>query len=459
MKKFLIAFATVAVAAVMLFCGCTPNDGKDGRDGRDGKDVTITEVYEKYVEEYGEISFADFLKEYLSYTNDDLEGAASLQTTVNKSLLSGVSILSRFAYGSSGSGLFPNLPSSKTSYKVFSGSGVILWLDKEKGDAYIATNCHVVYDDTSSSKFCEDIRLYLYGQDVNGVNYQVDTYYNITGDENYRIKAEIVGASVDYDVALLKVENSEIIKRSGAVAAKFSTERDVYVGETVYAVGNASGEGISASNGIISKDSEQIEVSLSDYDPDEYNAYRVMRTTAAINHGNSGGALYNSKGEIVGLVNAKDDSEDVDNMGYVLPANNARRILKLMYDNYVANGNKMLSGGGVKKVYPNIRTGVSDAYSVYNEQTGRAEIIEKIKVVGVDGSPSSGKLQVGDELVSVKLSSSDGKVLEEQRVTRSYHVSELLFSARVGDTLTLNVIRDGADVDVSITFSSENSIK
>ena len=50
MKKFLIAFATVAVAAVMLFCGCTPNDGKDGRDGRDGKDVTITEVYEKYVE-------------------------------------------------------------------------------------------------------------------------------------------------------------------------------------------------------------------------------------------------------------------------------------------------------------------------------------------------------------------------------------------------------------------------
>lgn len=119
----------------------------------------------------------------------------------------------------------------------------------------------------------------------------------------------------------------------------------------------------------------------------------------------------------------------------------------------------MLSGGGVKKVYLNIRTGVSDAYSVYNEQTGRAEIIEKIKVVGVDGSPSSGKLQVGDELVSVKLLSSDGKVLEEQRVTRSYHVSELLFSARVGDTLTLTVIRDGADVDVSITFSSENSIK
>ena len=38
MKKFLIAFATVAVAAVMLFCGCTPNDGKDGRDGRDGKE-------------------------------------------------------------------------------------------------------------------------------------------------------------------------------------------------------------------------------------------------------------------------------------------------------------------------------------------------------------------------------------------------------------------------------------
>lgn len=454
MKKFLTVLASVFLAATLFFCGCTLSDGRDGRDGKDGKDVSITEIYEKYVESYGEISYADFLKEYLNYTNEELDSLVGLQAKINKSLMCGVSILSRFAYGSSGSGFFPGRPSSsRNTYKVYTGSGVILWLDKEKGDAYVATNCHVVYDDTSVNKFCDDVRLYLYGQDVNGVNFSIDADYSIRGDEDYCINAEILGASVSYDVALLKVTGSEVLKNSNADVASFSDAYEAYVGESVYAIGNASGEGLGASEGIISRDSEQIELSLSDENEDDVGVYRVLRTTAAINHGNSGGALYNAKGEIVGLVNAKDDSEDVDNMGYVLPANNVRRILKLMYDNYVENGNRMLSGGGVKKARLNVVTQIDYTYSLFNSVTNRAEIYETIKVSEIAGSPASGNLKVDDVIKNIKLSDPNGNVYEETEVRRNFYVSEMLFSVRAGDTVTLTVLRGEETIEVPIKMT------
>lgn len=455
MKKLSIFLAIILSTLFVFFSGCvidlgelgtTNIGGRDGRDGRDGKDVTITEVYDEYKKTHPDTTFEQFLKEYLSYTDEQFD----LQSTINKSLMSSVSILTRFAYPATTSYL------TTYTYKVYTGSGVILNIDKARGDAYIATNCHVVYDDTSTKKFCEDIRLYLYGQDINGVNYKIDADSNITDDNLYRMQAKLLGASVTYDVALLKVEGSEVLKRSDAMSAQFSKATDVYVGENVYAVGNASGEGLAASNGIISKDSEHIELSLSEKNKEDLGSYRVIRTTAAINHGNSGGALFNVKGEIVGLVNSKDDSADIDNMGYVLPANNVRRILKSFYDDYVANGNRMLDGGGLKKAIINVTTQAGDSYSVYNKTIGRAEIHELIKIVNVNGLPARGLLQVGDIIKHAKLSDSSGKVYDEVVVTRNHHVTELMFSARAGDTVTLTVERGGIDKQVSIKLEAGN---
>ena len=196
MKKFLLVLISACLAAVMFVCGCA-TDGKDGRDGVDGQNVTIEEVYKKYVDEYGEISYEEFLLKIFSYTNSELDELTGLKSRINKSLMSGVTILSRFGYSVKGGiSLLP----SYSVYNVYTGSGAILWLDKEAGDAYVVTNCHVVYDDTADSVFCNDVRLYLYGQDESGVNFKVTksqirdySSYDITDDENYCIKAEVIG--------------------------------------------------------------------------------------------------------------------------------------------------------------------------------------------------------------------------------------------------------------------------
>ena len=467
MKKFLCILATAALSISMLFAGCsfTGADGVDGRDGKDGQDVSIRDIYNEYVLEHGETSFEDFLKEYLSYTDSELSEAASLKTAINRSLMSGVSILTRFAYTSYRPGAFGQ--SSQTSYKIFTGSGAILWMDKAAGDAYVVTNCHVIYDDSSDTTYCEDIRLYLYGQDMSGINYLISGD-NITEDKNYRIPAKVVGSSANYDIALLKVTGSEVLMRSDAVAVSdktdvaealndcFVTNESAIVGETVYAIGNASGEGMSASNGIVSKDSENIEVTLSDIDEESYYSYRVLRTTAPINHGNSGGALYNTTGKIVGIVNAKDEGEDIDNMGYALPANMVRRLLVLMYE----NENKTIPGSngtkfGISKAFLNIQTVVSDSYARL-DKGGNAVICELVKVLTVEGRPARGVLGVGDILVSAKLTDSSGVVKENIKITRNFSLTEMLLSARVGDTLTLVVERNKDEKEVSINFDSSS---
>ena len=462
MKKFLLVIASALLSVLLFACGCS--SGLDWRDGRDGHDVTIEEIYEKYVKEYGDISYADFLKEYLGYTNDELDEATGLKAKMNKSLMSGVTIYSTFTYSTGG------YFGSKYN-NVFTGSGAILWFDGEAGDAYVVTNCHVVYDDAAINEFSQDVRLYLYGQDEYDVNYSVIkterygyTSIDIVGDDNYRIDAKVIGASKEYDLALLEVKGSDVLKRNKdeIAVAEFSNERDVTVGETVYAIGNASGEGMSASSGIISKDSENIQLVLSSKEDiyltdDDYITYRVMRVTAPINPGNSGGALYNKDGKIVGIVNAKDESEGIDNMGYALPGDSAKRILQLMYDNYKDNGYKMLSGGGINKAFLGITTAVSDSYAKYDEVTCTAKIIQHVIVDEVSSAPARGNLKSNDYLTAVEILDSNGEVkVEKFAITRDYHLREVLFSVRAGDTVVLTIERKGQDqpFDVQLKIDS-----
>ena len=173
---------------------------------------------------------------------------------------------------------------------------------------------------------------------------------------------------------------------------------------------------------------------------------------------NSGGALYNASGKIVGIVNAKDEGEDVDNMGYALPANMVRRLVVSIYDSYVANGNKPISGEngtkcGIKKAYLNVQTKVSDSYARLNDY-GIAVITEVVKVSAVEGRPAKGVLEAGDILVSAKLTSADGTVKEDIAITRNYCLSEMLISARVGDSLTLRIERGKTQTDVSLKFDA-----
>ena len=151
-------------------------------------------------------------------------------------------------------------------------------------------------------------------------------------------------------------------------AATFSQDEHVYVGETAYAVGNADGEGMGVTLGIISKDSVDIYLDIDDTNnPETFYTMRTIRTDAAINGGNSGGALYNSKGEIIGIVNSKNDEADIDNMGYAVPASIAKRVVKSMIDNYTGVENHY-----VYKALLGVYLGATSTTMQYNDEKGEA---------------------------------------------------------------------------------------
>ncbi len=398
------------------------------------------------------LSFNEFIKEYFSYTSEEVEDMLSLKSTINRSLLSGVSIMSTFRYASSGigGGILGSIAPS-VNLDVIQGSGVIIDLDRDAGDAYVVTNAHVVYDSQATTHISTDVRLYLYGSDTMDVNYNL-SYSGIVNDEAYAIKAEVVGCSLTYDLALLKVENNKVLKSSNALEANFSKEADIYLGEDVYAIGNPSGEGMSTASGIITKDSENITVEIV---PGREQEYRVMRTDAPINSGNSGGGLFNRNGEIVGIVNAKDETEGIDNMGYAIPSSTARRIVKSMMDNYSEVGTK-----GVKKAQLGVGYTLINMGSKYNADKGVTEVYEEVQITKVEGgSPFYGKLQSGDIIINMAIgkgtsSSFTANSGMAMKITREHHMLDLLFDARVGDILKLTVRRNGTPTEIYATMSN-----
>ena len=224
----------------------------------------------------------------------------------SKALLSSVSIICKF---SKFSGLTIGGGNQKEDY-YSAGSGVIYKLDKESGAAYIITNYHVVFDTeaNTANHISSDISVYLYGQEYS----------------NYVMKASYVGGSMLYDLAVLKIENSTVLMESSAIAADFADSDELSVLEKAIAIGNPEGNGLSATVGYINVDSEYIEMLASD--SKTTMELRVIRTDAAVNHGNSGGGLYNARGELIGIVNAKMADDSIDNIGYAIPSNVARAI-------------------------------------------------------------------------------------------------------------------------------------
>jgi len=461
MKKFICVILSALALCAFAFGGCFNSTEQVSRF-----EVSVDNTYTEMTDEQWQ--------EYKQILEENGTAETSLQASINYSLLSGVSILSRFEYNDLKcyvAGSFGGSTSAGTPdyHVVYCGSGVIVQLDKVKGDAYVITNCHVVCDDSSKQIISDDVRLYLYGQDAERINYNVDKNYvykngkqvfykedgneyylmdyGISGDEKYRIPATVVGASVTYDIALLKIENSSVLRNSGAVTAKFAESDEVYAGERVYAVGNPEGDGMSATVGFISKESEDIALNVSEKNENDYGIYRVIRTDAAVNGGNSGGGMYNARGELVGIINSKNAAEEIDNMAYALPASNVKRLWKVMKEAY-EGGNSYF-----KKTDPFVKVALFPAeYQVISSSShlnnGYAEIVQTMAV-----SRSGGNFLAGDILKSIKITDGSGKTVEERTITRTYHIDDTLLSARDGYTVTFTVARGFSTTQVSYTAS------
>ena len=409
-----------------------------GSNGSDGSDLDIEEVYNVAVSNGYGGTFLEFLKEYLSVNVSENNNT----DTIAHNMMSVVSVYCGFTVTTKIGGGFFGGGTTQTSIVSSAGSGVIVGLNKEAGNAYVVTNYHVVYDADSDTGISESIYLYLYG-DMN----TFDT--SLGKDEENGIRATYVGGAMNYDIALLEVSGSTVLKESAAEAAEIGDSDSLAAGEKVYAIGNPEGEGISVTEGIVSVDSEYM--TLLGSDNKTQVTLRVIRTDAAINSGNSGGGLFDAQGKLVGITNAKridqisedvmgnvEVEESVDNIGYALPITQVGYAVNNILDN----------SGTVKKAAFGITVETTDSKAKINAD-GKAVIEEEVTVASVDsGSAAEGILQEGDILRTISLGENSVDI------TRRYQVIDFMLTVRQGDSVVLTVERDGKQKVLSVTFDN-----
>ena len=312
------------------------------------------------------------------------------------------------------------------------GSGVIYKLDKEKGDAYIITNYHVLHiDNTNNASATANVFLY-------GMEY-----------DDFAIRATYIGGSMNYDIAILKIEGSQILMESNAMAVSVGDSDEVAVLDTAIAIGNPVGSGISATAGYVNVESEKITVEFSLLNGRKKGVeLRVMRTDAAVNSGNSGGGLFNAKGELIGIVNAKDADESVDNIGFAIPSN----VVKAISDNiihYCDNTDK----SSVYRCTIGVTLGIKAVATEYDSETGLVKKIQTVAIKEIEPNGAAyGHLKVNDVINSVTV---DGV---KREITQTYHFVDHMLYARVGSTVVVNVTRGGENMDITIPITEKTLV-
>ena len=174
-----------------------------------------------------------------------------------------------------------------------SGSGIII--GKTKSELLIATNYHVVD-----------------GADTLSVAFADGSAYEAT----------VKGFDENEDLAVVSVATKDISDDTmdAISVAKIGSSDDLKIGEQVVAIGNALGEGQSVTTGIISAKDRSITVN-------NVTFTGLLMTDAAINSGNSGGALLNSEGKVIAINFAKTSSDGVEGMAYSIPVSNVKDII------------------------------------------------------------------------------------------------------------------------------------
>ena len=186
-----------------------------------------------------------------------------------------------------------------------SGSGIIV--GKNDTELLLVTNYHVV-------ESAEELTV----QFVDGTQSQ----------------AQIKGLDADKDLAVIAVQLTDIEgdTMNQIAIAKLGSSEELTVGEPVIAIGNALGYGQSVTTGVISALDRAIQTtatqSQSPVQNEDMEINTFIQTDADINHGNSGGALLNSKGEVIGINSSKIGGSTIEGMGYAIPISDARPIIE-----------------------------------------------------------------------------------------------------------------------------------
>jgi serine protease Do len=273
-----------------------------------------------------------------------------------------------------------------------SGSGFII-----TSDGYIVTNYHVI----------------AYAAEQ-GFSLTVMTH------DGQSYPAKIIGYEPDNDLAVIKID------ATGLSAVKLGSNDNMKVGEEVYAIGNPLGElDYTMTSGIVSALDRLIQV-------DESTSINMFQMDAAVNQGNSGGPVYNSRGEVIGIVSAKYASMGVEGLGFAIPIDDVKEIVEeLMTYGYVSG--KPFMGITVKTVTQ------QDA-EYYNIVVG-AYVISVTR----DSSADKAGIKVGD--IIVKLGDTEVVSADTLKMAKK--------NFKAGSTTTIVVNRDGEELTLEITFDEE----
>lgn len=275
-----------------------------------------------------------------------------------------------------------------------SGSGVIL-----SEDGYILTNNHVISSADSSSFYqvsdAKSIKVKIYGD---------DTEYS----------AEIIGTDNQTDLAVLKID------KTGLTPAELGDSSSVQIGEFVLAIGNPYNLDYSVTAGIISALNREMTV--------ENTTYNVIQADCAINSGNSGGALVNGKGEVIGITTLKLAGDGIEGVSFAIPVNETVPIYK-----------ELIEKGKISRPFVGISgIDLDEATAIRN---GLTKGIYVDSVVSGSGAEDAG-IMAGDVIVSF-----DGK-----DVSTMDELNAIKNTKNIGDKIEIKLYRKSELKTFTITL-------
>jgi len=273
------------------------------------------------------------------------------------------------------------------------GSGVII-----TGDGYIVTNNHV----------------------IEGANKIM-----VTLADGSEYDAKLIGTDSMTDVAVIK------IAAKGLTPATYGNSDQLAVGDLAVAIGNPLGElGGTVTAGIISALDRELVI--------DGQSMTLLQTDSSINPGNSGGGLFNSDGQLIGVVVAKSSGSDVEGLGFAIPINTAADVAQQLMDGgYVkgqpSTGMTYTESGGSSDSF-GMLFGGSSSTSVY--------------IYSIEGKNAKrAGFKSGDMVYAV-----DGKVIESFD-----ELSSIITSHKVGDKITYTIVRDGHTMDISFELEEKGA--
>lgn len=283
----------------------------------------------------------------------------------------------------------------QTSQAEATGSGIII-----SEDGYIVTNNHVISAESNSFYYT--------------IEEAKEITVNLYNDEE-AYPATVVGTDKYTDIAVLKIE------KNGLTPATLGNSDTAKVGETVFAIGNPVGMDYSVTSGIISAKDREVEA--------DGTTYTAIQTDAAINSGNSGGALVNANGEVVGINTLKLSGTGIEGIGFAIPISSATDIINQLIENKTV-----------------IRPYIGIAGSAIDEYTARRYNLPKgiyVESVEKDSPAEKAELKQGDIITKI----------EGTEVSSVDELNKIKYKYNIGDTVTLTVYRDKEEKEIKVVLT------